>query len=357
MNTNRMNRRTFIQTGAAAMAATLGGNFIARAADEEAIRKTPSHNPDMEYRRLGATGLWISAICLGGHWKRVNEVTGRNIPGVGIPKDAADAEALFKNRHDVVTRCLEVGINYVDACTADEVLAYGRALKGRRDKMYMSFDMWPRCPRDAKYCTAEELLKLLEEGMQTAGIDHVDVWRLVASTPGKHSEADEQEFIKAFEKAKKDGKARFTGASSHGRTWLKRLAETYPQHFQVLLFPYTSNTKELPADSLFDAVRKHDIGTFGIKPFAGGSLFADAKTPQECSERARMTIRYILGNPAITAPIPGLASAAEVDNMAEAVKESRRLSQSEMREMERVNRQMWAKLPDAYRWLRDWEYV
>jgi len=354
---NRITRRTFIEASATAVAAALGGNFIARAADQPAVRKTPSYNPDMEYRRLGATGLWVSAICLGGHWKRVNEVTGRNIPGVGIPKDAADAEVLFKNRYDVVTRCLEVGINYVDACTADEVMAYGRALQGRRDKMYMSFDMWPKCPRKQEYCNANELLKLLEEGMKAAKIDYVDVWRLVASTPGEHTEADEQEFIKAFEKAKKDGKARFTGASSHGRSWLKRLAETYPKHFQVLLFPYTSNTKELPEDSLFEAVRKHDIGTFGIKPFAGGSLFTDAKTPQECSERARMTIRYILGNPAITAPIPGLASVAEVDNMVQAIKERRRLAKTEMDKLDRINKRMWAELPDKYRWLRDWEYV
>jgi predicted aldo/keto reductase-like oxidoreductase len=355
---NRMSRRSFIQTTATAVAAvTIGGNFIAKAADEPAIRKTPSYNPDMEYRRLGKTGLWVSAICLGGHWKRVGEVTGHNIPGVGIPKVASDAEVLFKNRHDIVTRCLEVGINYVDACTADEVTAYGKALKGRRDKMYMSFDMWPECPRSAKYCKAEELLRILEVGMKKAEIDYVDVWRLVCSTPGKHSEADEQEFLKAFEKAKKDGKVRFTGASSHGREWLKRLAETYPQHFQVLLFPYTSNTKELPEDSLFEAVRKHDIGTFGIKPFAGGSLFAGAKTPQECSERARLTIRYILGNPAITAPIPGLASVAEVDNMAEAIKEQRRLNKAELQQMDRLNKQMWASLPPKYEWLREWEYV
>jgi aryl-alcohol dehydrogenase-like predicted oxidoreductase len=358
MTDNQVTRRTFIQTGAAAVgAATLGGNFIASAADQTAIRGTPSYNPDMEYRRLGATGLWVSAVCLGGHWKRVNEVTGHNIPGVGIPQDAADAEVLFQNRHDVVTRCLELGINYVDACTADEVVAYGRALQGRRDKMYMSFDMWPRCPRDAKYCKADELLKLLETGMKAANVDYVDVWRLVASTPGKHSQADEEEFIKAFEQAKKDGKARFTGASSHGRPWLKHLAETYPQHFQVLLFPYTAKTKELPEDSLFDAVRKHDIGTFGIKPFAGGSLFAGAKDAQDRSARARLAIRYILGNPAITAPIPGLASVEEVDNMAEAIKQRRRLSQVELRELDRISQQMWAQLPDQYQWLKDWEYV
>ena len=162
--------------------------------------------------------------------------------------------------------------------------------------------------------------------------------------------------IKAFEKAKEQGKARFTGVSSHGRQWLKRLAENYPEHFQVLLFPYTSGTKELPKDSLFDAVRKHDVGTFGIKPFSSNSLFQKAKSSEEKDKLARMTLRHILGNPAITAPIPGLACVEEVDNAAAAVKELA-LSASEATELEAVSKDMWANLSPGYEWLKDWEYV
>jgi len=358
MSKSQMNRRSFMQTSAAlAGGVALGGNFVASAADKEDISKTRSYNADMDYRRLGGTGLWVSAVCLGGHWKRVGEVTGKKIPGVSIPKTAEDTAALRKNRHDVLTRCMEVGINYVDACTEAEISVYGPALKGRRDKMYMGFAMWPKCPRNKKYCKAEAILAELENGMKKAEIDYIDIWRLVASSPGKHSEADEAEFIKAFEKAKKDGKVRFTGVSSHGRKWLKHLAETHPKHFQVLLFPYTTKTKELPKDSMFDAVRKHDIGTFGIKPFAGGSTFSRVKTKEEKLQRARTTIRYILGNPAITAPIPGLACTEEVDNMALAIKEYREKGNAQLKEIEPINQEMWANLPPQYQWLKDWEYV
>ena len=31
--------------------------------------KTRSYNENMEYRRLGRTELWISALSIGGHWK------------------------------------------------------------------------------------------------------------------------------------------------------------------------------------------------------------------------------------------------------------------------------------------------
>jgi len=221
----------------------------------------------------------------------------------------------------------------------------------------MGFAMWPKCPREKKYRNAKTLLETLDQGLKAAELEYVDIWRLVASTPGRHSEADEQEFIKAFETAKKQGKVRFTGVSSHGRPWLKRLAETYPKHFQVLLFPYTAKTKEMPKDSLFEAVRKHDIGTFGIKPFASGSLFGGAKDQEEKNRRARLTIRYILSNPAMTAPIPGMATVEEVDNMALAVAERRELDKAEARELHELNEQMWANLPRDYQWLKNWEYV
>jgi len=358
MNDSEMNRRQFIRNSAvAAGAVAVGGNFVAAATDTPAIKKTRSYNADMEYRRLGATGMWVSAVCLGGHWKRVAEVTGKRIPSYAPPKDAASRKVLETNRHDVISRCIDVGINYVDACTKGEISVYGPALKGRRDKMYMGFAMWPECPRNKKYRTSEVLLKTLDEGLKLAKVDYVDVWRLVADDRNGHTEAEEKEFIKAFETAKKQGKVRFTGCSSHSRKWLKRLAETYPEHYQVMLFPYTVATKELPKDSLFDAIRKHDIGTFGIKPFGSNSLFKGVKTAEEKSKRARMTVRHILGNPAITAPIPGLACVEEVDNMAAAIKEHRKLSVAEAEELRVAGEEMWANLPADYQWLKEWQYL
>jgi len=78
-----------------------------------------NYNPDMEYRRCGRTGWMTSCVCLGGHWKRVDKV----VPGLFKGKswlgaDLANAE-FEKNRYDVVTRCIERGINHIDACTRE----------------------------------------------------------------------------------------------------------------------------------------------------------------------------------------------------------------------------------------------
>ena len=72
---------------------------------------------------------------------------------------------------------------------------------------------------------------------------------------------------------------------------------------------------------------------------------------------ARLALRYILCNPAITAPIPGLISPQQVDNAALAVVERRELDVDERAELDRAMDDAWARLPHHYQWLKDWEYV
>ena len=140
------------------------------------------------------------------------------------------------------------------------------------------------------------------------------------------------------------------------------LIEKYPDAIEVLLTPYTADSRELPKDSLFEAVRKHDVGILGIKPFASNSLFKGDGSPdsphaEEDDRRAQMAIRHILSNPAITAPIPGLVSIHQVDNMAAAITQRRRLDMREKAQLKEATDEMWANLPDDYTWLNDWKYV
>jgi len=118
----------------------------------------------------------------------------------------------------------------------------------------------------------------------------------------------------------------------------------------------------LPKDSLFEAIRKHNVGFFGIKPFAGNSLFKGDGSPaspqaEGDDRRARLAIRYILCNPAVTAPIPGMINTHQVDNVAKAVQERRTLDVAEAEELKEAMDEAWARLPDDYQWLKEWEYV
>ena len=360
MADRKITRREFVKQSAVAAAGLAAAAAAAQAAETD-TKKILNYNPNMEYRRLGKTGLMISAVCLGGHWKRVDKMV--RTEGVGWLSGSINDPGFQKNRYDVVTRCMEVGINYIDACWSNEVIAYTRAVKGRRDKIYMGFSWGDKELRFAPYRTKEALLKTLEDGLKTAGLDYADLWRITMhEQSGKHTEGEVEEMMKALEAAKKAGKARFTGFSSHDRPHIKGMIEKYPNIVDALCTPYTAKTKELPQDSLFETVRKYDVGIFGIKPFASNSIFKGdsslaSPTAEEDDRVARLAIRYILCNPAITAPIPGLINHHQVDNVAQAVKERRELDKAEKAELDKAMDEAWARLPPDYQWLKDWEYV
>jgi aryl-alcohol dehydrogenase-like predicted oxidoreductase len=346
-------RREFLRETALA-AAGLAVSVEAVAATESPT-KALNYNPEMEYRPLGRTGLTISAVCLGGHWKRIDTVVS-TVGGI-------DAPDFRKNRFDVVSRCMERGINYIDACTGPEVLVYSRALKGRRAQMHLGFSWSEEEMRNDSFRRADKLLGSLEKGMKEAGLDYVDLWRITMNEQsGQHASAEVDEMMKALETARKQGKARCTGFSSHDRRHIKSMIETYPSVVDVIVTPYTAKSKVLPTDSVFQAIKQQTVGMFGIKPFASNSLFKgtsaqDDPSAAEDDRRARLALRNILSNPAITAPIPGMVNLHQVDNAADAVKERRRLDAAEKAELERAGREMWARLPPDYQWLKHWEYV
>jgi len=364
--TNDLTRRKFVRDGAVAAAGVavgLGASGCQTTEVAKATEKTRSYNTEMEYRRLGKTGLWVSAVCLGGHWKRVDKM----VPGVFKTKAWLSADlnmdGFVKNRRDVVTRCIEKGINYIDACTWQEVVTYARALKGRRDQMYLGFSWYQEEMRQKDFRTAKALLGTLDKGMREAKLEYADVWRItMLSQSSRHTEGEVDEMMDALEKAKKQGKVRFTGLSSHDREHIKWMIETYPDTVQVVCTPYNPKTKMLPVDSIFQSIKKHDVGVFGIKPFVSNSLFngdssPDSPTAEEDNKLARMAIREILRRSVITAPIPGMINTQQVDNMAMAVKERRELDVAEAKELEEAMDEAWAKLPADYQWLKDWEYA
>ena len=362
MAERKVTRRKFVQSSAAAAAGVVAAGAASKLSAAEK-KKIINYNSEMEYRPCGKTGMMVSAVCLGGHWKRIDKMVPGVFKGRSWLSAKLDDKGFQKNRYDVVTRCMERGINYIDACTINEVKAYSRALKGRRDKMYLGCSWYEKEIRNGKCRTEKALLETLDWGLKDAGIEYADLWRITMHEQSiKHSEAEVEQMMKALEKAKKQGKARFTGFSSHHREHIKSLIETYPKIVDIIVTPYTAKTKEMPGDSLFKTITKYKVGFFGIKPFADNELFKGDSSPgnphAETDNRlARLAIRYILCNPTITAPIPGMINTQQVDNVAKAVAERRKLDVAEAKELEEAMDEAWAKLPPDYQWLKDWEYV
>ncbi|MBM3335331.1 aldo/keto reductase, partial [Candidatus Sumerlaeota bacterium] len=215
-------RREFIHDSAAASAAVAAAGLTAGCARGVAIRemadvtKTRSYNENMEYRRLGKTGLMVSAISLGGHWKK-------------LPYKPGTAE-FNKNRADVISACLDHGINYVDACAGGEVMAYADAVRGRREEIYFGYSWYEWEMRFAEWQTENKLLEGFDKGLRQAKLNYVDLWRITCYWQPKtnHTTAHEEAIVGALNKARKAGKVRFCGISTHKHDWAIRMMEKYP---------------------------------------------------------------------------------------------------------------------------------
>jgi len=363
---NRVTRREFVRdtaVGAAALAAGASIVKVGNAADAD-TSKIVNYNPDMEYRRCGKTDWMISAVCMGGHWKRMNEVVPGLFTGKGWLSANLDDKDFQQNRYDVVTRLIERGINYIDACTCQEIQMYARALKGRRDKMHLGFSAYQNEVRSAEWRPVKKLQESLDNWMKVCGLEYVDLWRItMLSGSSAHTEAEVEQTMEALAWAKQTGRARCTGISSHDRPHIKMMIEKYPESLDVIVTPYTAKTKVVEDEAgLWGAMKKCDVGWFGIKPYSSGSIFQGNGLPddpnwEEDCRMSRLTIRYILQNTAITAPIPGMIVPEQVDNVALAVKERRELDAAEKADLDEATDRAYANLPYHYRWLKDWEYI
>ena len=235
MDKHQRTRREFVRDTAVAAGAAMGlgslaGAHPAIAGDHQAdppktvdTTKIRNFNPNMEYRRLGKTEQMLSVIGLGGH-----------------------SRSDLSERREVVNRCLEIGINYIDSTGSGELLRDIQALGTRREAVFLALSETGKEPRNPDYRTASKLLGTLDEALKGAKLEYTDLWRITVYEPGgRHTFDTCCEVIEALTKAKKQGKARFIGISSHDRRWFKMMIEQFPQ-LEIVLFPFTTMSKAAP---------------------------------------------------------------------------------------------------------------
>ncbi|HVX66351.1 MAG TPA: aldo/keto reductase, partial [Bryobacteraceae bacterium] len=263
-------------------------------------------------RPLGRTGLELSPLALGGHWKGLARVLGRPFTGSGY--DPQDFENILcpdvqANRDRVLSRAIELGVNYIDACSPPEILAYARLLRGRRDKVLFGYSWHTREPREPAWRTPARLVEGLKAGLAEAGLACVDLWRISLPVDGIADASErariEEATVEGLAAARCEGLARATGVSSHDRAWLRSMLARYPADILVVLFPFPAGAKPAREASLLDAVAASGAGSIAIKPFTGGALFTGADAD---GRLAALALRHALAAPALTSVAAGFAS-------------------------------------------------
>lgn len=382
MKKHQITRRDFMRSASLVAAGTVASSLSSAktSAEEVPPSKIINHNEKMHYRRLGKTDLMISEVSLGGHWKNRNAGPyWARFTNDEVPDD------VVKNRIEVVSACIDSGMNFVDITTGAECLSYGAALKGRRDKMIIAADHGSLCIRKKEFCNVEAQVNNVETCLRFLQTDYLDIWRPQAIQDGSSMDEDVEICIEAFEKLHKQGKIRHLGLSAHNRPWIEHVIDKYPQ-FEMVIFPCSAKTKDKSkppveenveevhailwsdeTQGIFAKAKAKDIGIVTIKPFFGGSLFKSFKKvrfpvmgvgSKTENDLARLTLQCILVNEEITSVVPGVTTIYEAENAARA-SYSRPLgiTTAERNWLMHITDHAWNNLPAEYTWLHDWEIV
>ena len=204
----------------------------------------------------------------------------------------------------IVHEAIDAGVNFMDNAweyhngNSEELM--GRALKGRRDKVFLM----------TKVCThgrdANVAMKQLEDSLRRLKTDRLDLWQIheviYENDPELHFAKGG--VVEALEEAKRQGKVRYVGFTGHKDPSI---------HLSMLAYDYAFDSCQLPLN-VFDASFRSfetrvlpELNKRGIAPIAMKSLGGNADAVKKGVISAAEAIRYVLSLP-ISVLVSGIDS-------------------------------------------------
>jgi predicted aldo/keto reductase-like oxidoreductase len=293
MTLKKMNRRHFMKNS------TLG--LVAAGTALPGLSATPAEkekSSGMVYRTLGRTGLRIPLISFG---------------------------VMNSDKPEMIKKALSMGIKHLDTAhvylrgNSEKVI--GQVLKetGARKKVYIGTKM--RFSRDREKniflptgtarqpgATKENFNRQLAKSLKRLQTDYLDILYLHSCYSAKM--ATHEGMLNALVKAKKSGKARFIGVTTHKNEpeVIRAAVDTgIIDVIQVAYFYLKSNRKEI-GEALAYAAKK-GVGIVGMKTFGGNRLQQDKSV--QINHRA--ALKWVLNNPHICTVIPGMTTFDQMD--------------------------------------------
>jgi 1-deoxyxylulose-5-phosphate synthase len=308
----------------------------------------------MEYRRLGASGLRVSVIGLGGN------TFGRY----------TDAEGTER----IVHAALDAGVNFFDtantysAGVSEEHL--GRALNGRRDQAIIATKAGMRMgegPNESG-SSRKHLFSSVRASLARLQTDYIDLFQIHSYDP----ETPLEETLSALDDLVRAGVVRYIGCSNYDAWRMTRALWTSDSHGWA---PFISNQPEYSLLSrdieqeLVPACLELGVGIIPYSPLAGGILtgkysaskpapegtrgynnprFAERLRPETldtvsrlgawASERGHtvgeLALAWLAARPAVSTVIAGVRSPEQV--AANVAAGAWRLSEQDMEEIEAI---------------------
>ncbi len=200
-----------------------------------------------------------------------------------------------------------------------------RSASARRLRGGGIMSLSPPRPSPARRTLSKRILTLSLKRLDT---DYIDLYQFHGindkATLDKILDP-ENGLYKVFEKAKKAGKIRHIGITSHQMDAAK--LEIKSGKFETIMFPFNFITNE-PAKELLPLCREQDMGFIVMKPLAGGML-----------DDATLCFKYLLQFPDVVA-IPGIEKIHEIEEIAAIYEGPQKITPAERTRMKQMTEEL-----------------
>lgn len=311
-----MGRRDFMRS---TLAGVGGFFFLPTNQSKQDVRVVEAKGKERKfvYRTLGKTGMKLPVINMG---------------------------VMLTDNPNLIRRALDSGILLLDTAHSymggrnEEVI--GGIIKGRpRDSYFIGSKV--SLPRDrttglyTEGATTDEFLGKLDLSLKRLGVDYVDI--LYQHGVSKKESVMFEPALKAFEKAKKDGKIRFAGVSTHSNEPEVIHAAADSKAYDVILTAY--NFKQKHYGEVRTAIAKASqagIGIVGMKAIRG----ANQQPPTVKNITA--SFKWILQDPNVHTVVTGFTTFEQMETDLSVMEDLT------LTELEKIELQKEASLPGLY---------
>lgn len=301
-----MERRQFLRCTAAGVgAAVLGGRLTGRLGAESPPERR-NERPSMKYSRLGRTNLMVSQICHGSLHTN-------------------------KERLPLLARLYEGGVNLIDSSEiygggrSEEAIGEFLSQDNRRRNTFIATKMDIRAQLKASSGVYERAMARAAASLKRLRTDYIDILMLHGCSTLIDWVTNE-EWLRAAEDLKKQGKVRFIGLSEHAKPAevLKLVAASGRYDVAMVAFslikgewPGLGRTDVQAMDEALKVAKEKDIGIIVMK----AALRAEeilAKVSEPKLRKAgfstyQLCYRYVLGVPGVHTVVCGMTNMTHVE--------------------------------------------
>ena len=274
----------------------------------------------MQYTEFGKTGIKVSRLGFGCMRFPFTEVDGKKV---------FDEEQSIRMMH----RAMELGVNYFDTapgyCDTLSEIIVGKALKGRRDQVYLS----------TKYPTetagGDDYERKLETSLKKLDTDYIDFyhfWGISLETWEKKLDTPDGPFARAL-KLRDQGVIRHISFSFHDKPEnMMEIIRRGQGQLASVLCQY--NLLDRANEDAIAFAHEQGLGVTIMGPVGGGRLGAPSQViqdllPGKVQSSAEMALRFVMNNPNVNIALSGMSSMEMVEENARVASDMSPLSAEE----------------------------